>query len=152
MLTKPDTVDPEREYASPDEKATALAVTLTMPVGDGSLVMQTYLARDDKLSTYNALLDKMDAAMRRQSAKRELEVNEANLAIEEKTLAQLKEDFNAIEPRSIAAHESSGRKGQWKLSPQEAQQKSGAMTNIQRYVDAIKKRKDDMARLRALIG
>ncbi len=152
MLTKPDTVDPEREYAHPDEKATACAVTLTMPVGDGSLVLQTYLARDEDISTYNIVLDKLDAAIRRQAAKREIEANEANLAVEEKTFSQLKEDYTAIEGRSRAMHESSGRKVPWKLSQSEAAQKATAATNIKRYEDAIKKRKDDIARLRALVG
>lgn len=152
MLTKPEVVDPEREFAPPDEKATALAMTLTMPVGNGSLVLQTFMARDDDLTEYNIVLDKMDAAIRRQAAKREIEENEANLAIEEKTFKQVKEDFLAIEDRSRTLHAASGRKGPWKLSPQEEAQKTTAITTIKRYEDAITKRKADIARLKALVG
>lgn len=150
MLTKPDAIDPERDFAPPEEKAIAVAVTMTG--GGGAIVMQTYIERDASPGHYNAVLDKLDAAIKRQTAKAELEEEIANLETEERGYKNLISDFQAIETRSQEEWERKGRKGQWKLSPDENAKKGNALTNVERFKDAIAKRKARIAKLKALIG
>lgn len=148
MLTQPDQIDPEAAFAPPEQKDVATAITLS----GGAVVMQTYIARDATLVEYNAILDKLGAAIKRQTAKTDLEEELLNLDVEETQLARLTEDFQQIEPRAEKAWAATGRKGAYKPAPQEVAQKQTAVTNIERFREAIGKRKVRIAKLKALIG
>ena len=145
--------DPEAQFASPDVKGMAAAITVTAQISQQrSIVMQTYLDRDAPVGEFHRVLDKFDRAIGRQEAKTNLEEHEANLALEEKTLAQLSEDFHAIESNSQAAWEARGKAGQHKLNPAETAQKENAKTTIRRYQEAIAKRKADIAKLKGIVA
>ena len=144
--------DPEAQFASPDARGMAAAITVTAQISQQrSIVMQTYLDRDAPLSLFHGVLDKFDKAIGRQEAKSSVEENEAHLATEEKTMRQLIEDFNSIEVRSIAEWNARNKKGQHKLSQAEEAQKETAKTNIRRYQEAIERRKGDIAKLRGIV-
>lgn len=145
--------DPEAQFASPDVKGLAAAITVTAQISQTrQIVMQTYIDRDSPIGDFHGVLDKFDTAIGRQEAKSNLEESKSNLAIEEKTMGQLVEDYNSIEQRSADAWKNRGKQGEPKLSQAEAAQKETAKTNIQRYKDAIAKRKADIARLEAVIA
>jgi hypothetical protein len=153
VLDTPETRDPERAYAAPEDKGLAAAITITAQVSQNrSIVVQTYVDRDAPTVELHQLLDKFGKAVDRQEAKLNLEQEKANLETEEKNLLHLKEDFAAIETRSRAQHSESGRKGPWKLSQAEAAQRTNALTNVKRYEEAIAKRKQEIARLKLLIA
>lgn len=153
MLDKPEVRDPERDFAPPEQKEIAVAVTMTAQISQNrSIVMQTYIPRDAEVDWYHHMLDKLSKAVDRQEAKASLEAEEANLALEEKTLKQQREDFVAIEERAQTAWEHSRKKGPWPgLTAAEAAQKGTAATNIRRFEEAITKRKAEIAKLKALI-
>lgn len=153
MLDIPETRDPERAFASPDDKGLAAAITITAQVSQNrSIVIQTYMDRDLPALAYHQLLDKFSKAVDRQEAKLALEEQRTNLETEEKGLRNLKEDFAAIEERSRAMHAESARKGPWKLSQAEAAQKANALTNVKRYEEAIAKRRAEITRLMRLVA
>jgi hypothetical protein len=145
--------DPEAQFAPPDVKGMAAAITVTAQISQQrSIVIQTYLDRDAPISMFHDVLDKFDRAIGRQEAKTNLEENVINLAIEERTLKQLTEDFNSIELRSQADWLARNKKGQHKLTQAEEAQKETAKTNIRRYQEAITKRKSDIAKLQGIIA
>ncbi|MDE2471876.1 MAG: hypothetical protein KGL35_24910 [Bradyrhizobium sp.] len=153
MLDPIEVRDPERDFASPEAKGIAVAISVTTQISQSrSIVMQTYIDRDADLSEHHLLLDKLCKVSGRQEAKSQLEESELNLALEEKQFGQLKEDYVAIEERSQAAWDASRKKGEHRLSPQEQAQKTTAQTNIRRFQDAIAKRKADIAKLKATIA
>jgi hypothetical protein len=145
--------DPEAQFASPDVKGMAAAITVTAQISQTrSIVMQTYLDRDAPVTQFHAVLDKFDKAIGRQEAKTNLEENKANLKLEEKTLEQLVEDYNNIEKRAADTWKQRGKQGEPKLTQGEAAQKENAQVTIGRYRDAITKRKGDIARLEAIVA
>lgn len=145
--------DPEAQFTPPDVKGMAAAITFTASISQNrQIVMQTYLDRDSDLSEFHKVLDKFDKAIGRQEAKTNLEDHRANLAVEEKTLGQLVDDFNMIEQRSADAWKQRGKQGDPKLNPAESAQKENAKVTIGRYKDAITKRKADIARLEAIVA
>jgi hypothetical protein len=145
--------DPEAQFASPDVRGMAAAVTVTAQISQNrSIVMQTYLDRDAPVGDFHRLLDKLNTAIERQEAKTNLEDNRVNLALEEKTLKQLTEDYHAIETRSEATWAARGKQGAAKLNPAEVAQKEGAKVTIGRYTEAIAKRKADIAKLEAIVA
>lgn len=149
----PEFMDPEAEFQQPDAKAIATAITITSQVGTNrNMVLQTYIPRDFPVTEYHAICDKLVCAANRQEAMLQLEEEETNLALEEKTLKQQVEDFNAIEPRAQKAWEVSNRKGPYKMNAQEAAQKVNAETNIRRFQEAIEKRKQRIAKYQAVIA
>lgn len=153
MLDKPEVRDPESEFAPPEEKAIAVAVTLTAQVSQNrSIVMQTYIPRDAEMGEYHHALDKLSAAVDRQEAKANLESEETQLALEEKTLRQMKEDYAGIQERSEKAWVASNRRGPHKLTPQEEGQKQQAVVAMTRYKEAIEKRTREIAKLKAVIA
>lgn len=148
-----ETRDPEASYASPDVKGMAAGVTVTAQISQTrSIVIQTYLDRDSDVKEFHGVLDKFAKAIERQEAKATIAEEATNLALEEKTLKQMLEDFSAIEDRSQKAWERANKKGSWKLSDVDATQKATATTNIERYRSAIATRKTRMAKLEALIA
>ena len=153
MLDQPHSLDPEDAFASPDEKEIAAQVTMTAQTSSNrSIVMQTYLPRDAALGMYHGVLDKMSTAIDRQEAKANLEGLEAEQALEEKTLKAMEEDYLAVPARARAAWQASGRKGEYKPSPQEQAQKGQAEQGIKRFRESIEKRKGAIAKCRATIA
>lgn len=153
MLDTPERLDPEDAFASPDAKAIATAVTITSQVGTNrNMVLQTYIPRDASIAEYHAICDKLVCTANRQEAMLQLEEEEANLAVEQKTLKQMTEDFHAIEPRAEKAWQASGRKGPYKMNASEAAQKANAETNIRRFQEAITKRQERISKYRAVIA
>lgn len=151
MLTKPDALDPERDFAS-EEKAVAAAITITAQVSQNrSIVIQTYLERDAGVSHYHTLVDKLTATVDRQEARLQLDELQVLLEQEEKALKQLTEDYNSIEERARVAWAASNKRGEFKLGAQETAQKSTAATNIKRFQEAIAKRKVEISKCKAVI-
>ncbi len=145
--------DPEAQFASPDVKGMAAAITMTAQISQHrSIVMQTYLDRDAPVGSFHSVLDKFERAIGRQEARTNLEEHEANLALEEKTLKQLSEDYAAIEVNSQADWEARNKRGPHQLSPAERAQKENAKTTIRRYQEAIAKRKADIAKLKGIVA
>lgn len=152
MLDKPDSLDPERDFASETGKAIAVAVTISTQVSSNrSIVMQTYLPRDAHISAFHETLDKLTKATDRQEAKLALEGLEKELAQHQKTRHNLVEDFLTIEVRAQAAFQSRGKRGDFKLSPAEEAQKGTAKTNIERYDTEIKRIEAEIAKARGVI-
>jgi|ERR1700722_1636838 len=145
-------LNPEDGFEDPDAKGMAAAVTITAQISQNrQIVIQTYMDRDAPVAVFNRLLDKFGKSIERQEAFSSLESEKANLALEEKTLKQMLEDFAMIEERSRKAWEKANKKGPWKLNDVESNQKVTAVTNIGRYKDAIDKRKVEIAKLEAVI-
>lgn len=145
--------DPEDEFRAPDEKGVAAAVTITATISQNrQIVVQTYLDRDAPVRDFHSCLDKLSSAIERQEAKSSLQDHKTHLETEEKGLRNLQEDYLAIEERSKKAFERGNRRGQWRFTDQEQQARSAALTNVDRFKDAITKRKAEMARLEALIA
>lgn len=153
MLDSPERRDPEDVYAAPDAKETAAALTFTAQVSQNrSIVIQTYMARDAPVVMYHDVLDKLAKAVNRQEAVLDLESHELNLRVEEDKLKLMKEDFLRIETVAGEAWERSGKKGAFKLGPKEDSARKTSMVNIDRFTDAIAKRKLDIAKLKAIIS
>jgi hypothetical protein len=145
--------NPEDEFARPDEKAIASAITISTQLSQSrSIVIQTYIPRDSGISVYHATVDKLTATMDRQQAKADLADLQINLETEETQLKNLLEDYSRIEPRAESAWNSSNKKGPFKLSQQEIVQKGQAETNIKRFRDATARRKVDIAKCEAIIA
>ena len=153
MLDMPKGIDPEQEYAAPDEKATACAITITTQVGSNrSIVVQTYLARDEDIGVYHVILDKLNKVVDRQEAKLQVEGLEANLDMHKQKLANMAEDYARIEDKAQAAWEARGKKGAFKLSEAELNQKTQAVALIERTKDEIKRLEDEIAKARGVIS
>lgn len=145
--------DPEAAFAPPDQKGMAAAVTLTASISSNrQIVLQTYLDRDANVSVFHEVLDKFSKAIERQEAKSNLEENLANLAVEELQFKNAKEDYANIEPRSQKLWEDRGKRGPWKLGNDEAMQKQTAKITIDRFGQAIDKRKAEIRKLQAVIA
>jgi len=145
--------DPEDDFAAPDQKGTAAAITVTAQISTNrSIVIQTYMDRDAPVRDYHGIIDKLSVSIDRQEAKANLEGLEAEQALEEKTLKQMEEDFTAIPGRAEAQWIAGGRKGQYKPSPQEAAQKLQAENGIKRFRESIKKRAVEIAKCRGVIA
>lgn len=145
--------DPEDAYASPDAKGMAAAVTYTAQISQNrSIVLQTYLDRDSNVREFHKVLDKFHTAIERQEAKSQLEENKANLEVEEMQLRRSKEDYSNIEVRAEADWQRKGKKGPFKMSETEEGQKQTAKITIERFAEAVTKRKAEIARLTALIA
>lgn len=153
MLDQPRNLDPEESFARPDEKEIAAGITITAQVSQNrSIVMQTYLPRDAEVRLYHDTLDKFSRAIGRQEAKESLESELSNLAHEKKTLLQLENDFMQMPARAEMAWKASGKKGEYKPTPNENAQKDQVKTNIEVYRTAIKKREAEISRLRSVIA
>lgn len=147
-----DIRDPEAGFQRPDEKAMAVAITITSQVGTNrNMVLQTYIARDSDLSEYHTICDKLVATANRQEAILQLEEELANLELEEKTLKQFEEDYNRIDLTNANNWKARGKKGEPVLSAQETAQKEMAKTSVLRYRDGIVKRKARISKYRAVI-
>jgi hypothetical protein len=148
-----EALNPEDGFAKPDAKGIAAQISMTAQISQNrQIVIQTYLDRDSHQSVFNAVLDKLNRSIERQEAKVRIEEEEANLEVEEKALRNLVEDFAAIEDRSRKAWERANKRGQWRLSEAEEAHKKGALTNVERYKEVIAKRKQTLAKLRAVIA
>ena len=153
MLDKPETRDPEASFAAPDEKATACAITITTQVGSNrSIVVQTYMARDEPPAAFNTVFDKLNKVVDRQEAKLQLEEMEANLLRTQKNLKHMSEDYGRIEERAQQAWDARGKKGAFKLSEPELVQKTQAKGLIERTQDEIKRLEADIARARGVVA
>ena len=145
--------DPEDEFKSPDEKGTAAAITITAQTSSNrSIVIQTYMDRDAPLTEFHRVVDKMSSTIDRQEAKSQLVDEQTNLALEEKTLKQLEEDYAAMPARAEAAWIASRKKGPYQPSAAELAQKGQVETNIKRYREAIAKRKADIAKYEGVVS
>ena len=146
-LGVPEALDPEE-----GQKAIATAVTVSSQVNPNrSIVLQTYLPRDASVKDYHDLLDKLTRASDRQEAKANLPGLKVSLGQHEKTLQQLTDDYAQIETRAAAAWKASNKKGEFKLSANEAAQKGIAEQNIKRYRTEIEKIKGEIAECEAEI-
>ena len=153
MLDTPERLDPEATFASPEEKAVACAITITTQVGSNrSIVVQSYLERDAPLAAYHEVLDKLNKAVDRQEAKLQIESLEADLLRMEVNHGKLVHDYQGIEERSQEAWDARGKKGAFRLSPQELTQKDQAMQTIKAGNDNIARLKADIAKARGVIA
>ena len=153
MLDQPERLDPEREFAEPDSKALAAAITLTAQLSNTrSLVIQTYVARDAEVAEYHVLLDKLSKAMNRQESVLDLEGELLNLKVEQDKLKALKTDFLRIEDDAQAEWSARGKKGAFRLGPKEEAARRTSVVNIERYTEAIAERELRIAKLKAKIA
>ena len=139
----------------------ATAITLSVALAEGrSLVLQTYLGRDQPLEDYHRLLDALGMAADRQQARYKLENLRANLELHEKQLKHSKEDLPRVEAethkRAQEAWKASGKKGDYKLTTQETQQlaahKNNFAINTKRFEEEIAKLKVEIAACEKTIG
>lgn len=145
--------DPEAAFASPDAKGMAAAVTFTAQISQHrQIVLQTYLDRDSDVRVFHSVLDKFGKAIERQEAKSQLEENKANLEVEEMQLKRATEDYGNIETRAEAEWVRKRKQGPFKLSDTEAGQKQTAKITIERFKEAVEKRKAEINRLIAVIA
>lgn len=141
-------LDPEQSVGD-----VAAAITMTAQISQNrSIVIQTYLPRDEKVGLFHGTLDKLGAAIDRQEAKYRLESLQAELAQHEKTAKALEEDYTGIEARAAAEWKRRGKKGESTLSDNERAQKSTAKTNIERYRVEITKIKAEIGKCEAVIA
>jgi hypothetical protein len=153
LLDKPEERDPEANFAPPDEKATACAVTITTQVGTNrSIVVQTYLARDADINDFHSVFDKLNKVVDRQEAKLQLEELEARLALSQKNLKNMSADFDRIEERAQKAWDDRGKKGAFKLSEAELTQKKQARGLIERTKEEVARLEADISRARGVVA
>ena len=153
MLNVPESLDPESEFAPPDQKEMACAVTLTAQMSQTrSLVVQTYVARDAPIGLFHTVLDKLSKAINRQEAVLDLEAEELNLKVEKDKLRSMQEDFLRIEDDAQAEWERRGKKGPFKLGEKENAAKRTSVITIDRYKDAIAERTARIEKLKAKIA
>src|SRR5882672_11288249 len=100
----------------------ACAITISTQVGTNrSIVVQTYLPRDEAASVFHQVLDKLNKVVDRQEAKLQIEGLELDLLRMENNHEKLVHDYQGIEERSQQAWEDRNKKGAFKLSPQDLQ-------------------------------
>jgi hypothetical protein len=153
MLDRPESLDPEASFKQPDEKGIAVAITVTSQVGTNrNIVLQTFMDRDAPIAAFHAVVDKLTTTSNRQEAILQLEEEEATLDRVKRTLDQQIADFNLVEPRAEAAWQASGKKGTFKMNPNEIAAKENCKKNIEQFRSAIKKHEEQIAKYKAVIA
>jgi hypothetical protein len=152
MLDHLKTVDPEKSFTDPDEKGAACAITITTQLSTNrSIVVQTYMGRDDPLEQYNSVVDKLRRVVDRQEAVLQVESWTAELETRERTLKYAKIDYGRIEERAQAAWESRGKKGAFKLEEKDLQAKLQSKANIERAEEECARLRSEIAKARGIV-
>lgn len=153
MLDKIEMRDPEKSFADPDAKGPACAITISTQVSTNrSIVVQTYMDRDDDVNAYHAVADKLTRVVNRQEAKLQLESWSAELETRHRNLNHMLEDYQRIEVRAQEAWENRGKKGAFRLSEQDLQAKVQANANIKRAQEEIKRLESEIAKARGVVA
>lgn len=149
MLDTPERRDPEKAFVDPDAKDTACAITISTQMSTNrSMVVQTYLGRDDDIAAYNVVVDKLTRVVDRQEAKLQVESWSVELETRQRNLNHMLEDYQRIEVKAQQAWESRGKKGAFRLSEQELGAKNQAHANISRAREEIERLKNEIAKAR----
>lgn len=152
MLDHLKEIDPEKAFSDPDEKGAACAITITTQISTNrSIVVQTYMGRDDDIVQYNAVVDKLHRVIDRQEAKLQVESWTAELETRQRNLNHMLEDYQRIEVKAQEAWDNRGKKGAFRLTEAELNAKTQAHANIARTKEGIEQLKNEIAKARGLV-
>jgi len=136
--------------------ASAIGISLSVDVAKGrNLVFQTYVERDSNLAWINQLLDKLNAAGDRQTSIYSLADWEKQLASDEFSYQDTTTKMMMIDEREkekAVSWANSGRKGDFKRTPQDQTHYDQLVENLKRLKMTIDKEKDIIADLKKKIG
>lgn len=121
------------------ETAPALGISLNAQFAAGrQVVFQTHVAQETAPEEINRLLDKMNAAVDRQEAFYRIEELENALERDKQILYSITHNMENVEQNMQLKYEARGKRGEFKLSPQEAIQKKQAQDNLVRQTEIVK--------------
>ncbi len=120
--------------------------------GKKALVLQSFVPRDGDIADLNATLDKLRVSAERQFAFGMVEHLKLDLQVQEKIAADTIKNLAIADENFVRKWNSSGRKGDPKLSAPEETQQRQARSNIEACKERIVKVKKDLAEYEAKIG
>lgn len=131
----------------------AIAISLNLQVDKSrQLCLQTIVERDCKSDYLDALLDKLFLAADRKVAKYDADALQEDIEMHEKQLRLIQEDIDRVDLKHKAAYEefaNSNRRGEYKPTGQQEQERNNAILNKQRFEEEIRLRKEKLEKLRA---
>lgn len=120
----------------------ALGISFQCEVGQGrQIVFQTHMDSEAPLPWINAILDKLNAAVERQTAKIAVEQLEHQRNLRKATLTTLQADYSMIEARKVKDRDtwvSEGRRGPYKESDKELTHKQQMKNALERAEAEVK--------------
>ena len=133
--------------------APAVGFSITHQIDEKrGFVAQTHVAQDASPAEIDAVLDKVVAALARQSLKVQLDEWRRKLADDERRHAQMKADMARMDEIHVAAWDASGKKGPFKLGQKEEADKRNAESTLERYVQEIERDRLNIAECEAKLN
>lgn len=133
-------------------EAAALGVSVQLEFPGGTLVFQTHVAQEASPAELNAMTDKLVAVVERQRAKNTLVELKRNLEKDISDLEKLRGSRELMDAENMRAHAESGKRGEFKLSAQQSQQRAQTEINEKVYGQRIVDFKRQIAEAEGIIA
>ena len=133
------------------EPSIGISYTCELP-GKKALVLQSFVPRDGNTGELNGVLDKIRIASERQFAFGMIEHLKLQLEQEMKIAEDTAKNISIVDENMKKRWDTSGRKGDLKLTAAEETQQRQAFNNVEECKKRIAKVKKDIAEYEAKIG
>jgi hypothetical protein len=117
----------------------AVAVTVQAQVDNKTIILQTYIARDEPVEAYHELVDKLCLVIERQEWKTHVIGIKATLEVDRRTLKAMEADFQRIELDAADRWKAARKQGEVKLNLQEMNAKNNSKISIEARRENIAK-------------
>jgi regulator of replication initiation timing len=115
-------------------------------------VFQTYVDASASVADINVTLDKVNAVIDRAVAFYQIEELENTLERDKQILYSINHNMGEVEENMRMKYEATGKRGPFKMSPQEVVQKKQAQDNVKRQTEIVSLSEKRLAEAKAKAG